>query len=293
MADPINVKLDFVFTGLNGGWSETFYITIDSLNAALETGYQSANKRTALLGKSGLMTEIRASDVAVIGDSSIDTRCQALPNSGLDDDSLQAAALCRLEGGNNHRRGYLVRGLPDDWITVNNQGTNMVLTGDGKKPLTAWFTSIMADPKYALRCKQRRGEAAGVGIPLEYKIINFTQGATNVNYTDVTIDATLIPNLIGTDMYIAGCRKSANAADGKWTILAKVPGDIPNTTVVTIPLLWGRMAYAQPAHWVKGVMYSAATIFPAISKAVYERMSIKKTGRPFDLPRGRARPRGR
>jgi hypothetical protein len=74
-------------------------------------------------------------------------------------------------------------------------------------------------------------------------------------------------------------------------ISTTVNGD--GDTEITVPLVYGRVSYAQPGDYAKAVGYIPLGFFPGITAGIIGGVRIKRTGRPFDLLVGRARKRAR
>lgn len=115
-------KTDYIFSLGKQGWIETWYMTAGSARGALDaaTG-DKLLKRKGLLGKGATIEAVRVSDVAVWGDTLVKGYGPAAAVGKVDlmSDIPGASVLARVEAGPLYRRGWLVRGVPDDWLGVD------------------------------------------------------------------------------------------------------------------------------------------------------------------------------
>lgn len=115
-------KCDMIFNAGAQGFVESWYHSTVSHSAAIDTTKQLSNARSGMLAAGVIIEAIRVSDIAVRGDSQIETQAtsnisgQSTFNPG---DPIFTGWYARFNAGTQARRQFFMRGMPDDWWKIN------------------------------------------------------------------------------------------------------------------------------------------------------------------------------
>lgn len=266
-------KVQFLFSLGRYGWSETYYCTTSNHTETEKKARELARIRAEGLAESVYIEAIRISDEDIKGDAllvPVQLGRRTAATSGKPPDVPQTSWYMRIQSANLYRRQLHIRGIPDEWTEAV---TDFVTAG------SAW-----APADSLLKFATKYGAYL---VANEWKMKVNERGAGN--------EPRQIANAV------------RNPESGVWTITAAV-ADWPVTgkcRVSRLPgleALWGIQKYTATAantiriapslnagEWFNGGEITLQkNIYVDIDSAVLQRVSNRKTGRPFFLTRGRS-----
>jgi len=178
-----------------GGWSESLYIDRASMDLALAQVKRLALLRAAILPASAAIIGTRSTLVSNPG------MAQSVPQnmpgvSGNPTDVPQMALLLKLFTVEGTQRGYIIRGIPDDYVKLGEYAPDTAFTAamnSFQRGLTGWLVRARdrANPTLPLISVSDTGvvtTAAAHGLVLGnvisfYRTRNFKQDALKGNFT--------------------------------------------------------------------------------------------------------------
>jgi hypothetical protein len=284
-----NFNATYFFEGIQGGsgWTETFYFVDADISTALTDARAYVRPRLNILTADFALTEVRVSDLSVLRDSLVQSYPLASAVGALAGapppgdwgaaDTLQPAwngLLIRLEGTSLHRRSLILRGIPGG---ITDSGGHYTPTPGWNTAFLAWKNFLLRAPAFSLRLVQR-------GLQIFPTAVAIDPDARSLTLTLAGLaPAGWIPgaNVICTRF------QGASPVNGTWNISGVIPlvGPPATTTVLLRPKL--RKIYGTALN--TGIWQVLTYPLQAITNVIPERGVKKATGRPFDLPRGRAR----
>jgi len=258
------IRATFFFEQGKYGWSESIHNLNGTLSGAATAARDLAFKRMAMLPQSCKISYIRVSDDEVERDSQI----VPFDNANFEpivDESASAftACLIRLEAGATHRRLIYVRpaalseGINSDpfiddpsWIGAYNAWKAQLITG-------TWGV------KYR--------NAVGAKVPIN---------AVSSNSNLLNVACTTTGNFFAGDSIYIGKLPEGKSAMGYYKV----------RTIIDANSMWVE-SYLGPTIDVSagGYVQKRSFTLAAITDVIKLRVVSRKTGRPFDSPRGRSR----
>jgi hypothetical protein len=273
MATPF--KITWFFNAQKEGFSESWYITSNSAQAAMNSALGVAPSRAAMIGTNAFIEATRVSDETIIGDSLIDFTPFSPTGaaSTLTHDQAAAAILCRVSAqANLYRRQLWLRAIPDVWIqfdvATDQFKIDPTLTG-----LITLFESRIVLQQFQLRVVDKSFIGAPAFVISDVQaspIAGFTRVSTiGVNYADAV------------NVRIKKCKfVTPFALNGSWTTFNTGVGFFD----VRLPF-----PVVNPQYLGQGVVRIRSPIYVNVEGIQYERPATRRTGRAFFVPRGRRR----
>lgn len=273
-------QVTHVFNSFRRGWSETWYTEASTHAAALGKGTNLAGYRIPLLGKGNILEMVRASDVAIRGDSQVYFLSNNQATSEETADNPANAILTRIESGPLYRRPFLLRGLPDDWIIIDiTHGGILDLDGTGLFDAFSTFKARLISEGFLLRVISK-----DVGDVGERAVTAVAAGDPGT--TLLTVDGTGIEqgDTVHLVQFASGSVEDARLYNGVWRVLART------ATTVTIPL--DQADVLVPGVLTLGKLHRRIVKYVPIDAGQIIRAATRQTGRAFFVSAGR-RPRRR
>lgn len=287
-------KVTFLFTQLNQGWSETYYLQADSPAAALAAtsivnpGQTKVNTLAAAMmsmrGPQCFMQAVRISQVTLpvpypkprISQLYRFTPAKAGSFTGIvtDADFFDTCIVLQmLSAGPNPPKLTHMRGIPDSFVTAGGQPSGT---------MDAFFGAAWNGPQTGLR-SVLQGDAwfwLGQGTLRKSPITNLTQDLPGT-VTITTTDATLLNGLTVGAVYpfrISGVTKP-KAINGQWPFVVNA-----GSLSITTKKLFGILAWDSGSQGK--ITYNPQQAVQ-IATVRYNNIGERKAGRPSDLQRGR------
>lgn len=248
------------------GWSESIHNLQTSLSAVTAEAGALRDARIAMLPPSCTLSYIRISDDLVFRDSVLINENPSSPGTRAIEDSEPpfTAALCRIFASPTVRRSIYLRPVS------SQEGIN----GDRKIDSTGWLSAF--NPWRSLLVSESTGWA------IKYKAVapvGFLVNGFTVSDKRLTVQAPGATFAIGQRIQLRGF-KSVSKVDGQYRVTA-----IPSAANFTLdPLL----AVDDPEVTQYGAAFDFAPQLAKITGVNPIRVTSRKTGRPFDSPRGRS-----
>lgn len=271
----------YIFRAGAAGWTENFYLEATNRDTAEAEVTVLGWLRSVMVGAGAGLVAARFSDIAIDGDANLTTFSLGGGASGGGGfrDQYTTAIVCRAEAEKGlYRRTVTLRGCPDAYAVYDPIKGEMV-PGDSFKGNFDPFV----------------GRLAGAGFG--WKIRGWSKAAEDVAKMPIESVSTLVA---GTIIYTApghvfakgdrvrvrgvkglgaeGCNRTdkvIDAAPGQSFSLPLLPGESP-----PVP---GEKNTGTARRQVKKLFQ--------IDDCIYNKIGSRKTGRPFDSPRGRQRAR--
>jgi len=273
-----NYKNTYFFNGGNTGWTESFYVNAATHADASALALGSQIERRDMLGSGITFLGVRTSDVRITGDSiyavqpPADVAGGPLPPT-LRDTSWQAAVI-RIEATPLYRRGFSMRGLPDDFI-VRDANNEFPVPGVLRARVTRWIDR-MKTLQYKLRVRSK--EAADLNNVI---ITNMVFAGDKIT---ITANAHgLNPSTEMNQVRISG---------GNWIGGLKVKGIfqvLPPTDLNSFTIAYPLGGGPAPVYLGGAFSSRVVIIYVNITAGIPQRFAWRKTGRPFGLFHGRLR----
>jgi hypothetical protein len=285
-------RVTFLFEYAGFGWSETVYSLLDSYNQTLQAALVLAGLRAKLLAKDAELTYIRISDIRLYRDFGIVTGVGSNPLANDDwaadypTNALLVQVGCGV-GASGQRRGRIfLRGLPDAVVDSRFDGFWHPGALAGYPQAYADWRAALAGGNWALMLKNLTAENPEIPVVQLSQLPNPPTGVPSVQMVvDGTLGGGWVPPLWAS---VRGWRGNLLSADptvpnrGPYRVIS-VGADghsltLEGATAVRpfpVGLLVRRYEYA---------------LFQIVNVS-RERITERKTGRPFGLPRGRQRRR--
>lgn len=266
-----------IFNATKNGWSENWYWTGADHASAQAAALVLASARQKLLAQGVILEAVRTSDVAILGDSVI-ALAPAIPAAGkpaLARDNASNAWLSRINAGALYRRQLWLRGIPDDWIEFNADGTPKPPPAALGKVFDAYVLALTKGP-FQLKVIDK-----GPGSPLTSILVVAADVPTGL--TKVTANGHGLANF---DFVRIKGAKGVNASllNGVW----QIQDVTANTFVIGLPA-----ADLATINYVtlSGKVQKRATTYVNVTSGVILRGGTRKTGRAFFVSPGRRRAR--
>lgn len=257
------------------GWSETFYDTQANLNAAFLHFAQLAASRRTLLNRSSYLQSLRVSDDVIFRDAKLQAyspasgRGTAGPDDNVGEQPFDGI-LFRLEGGNLHRRSYIMRGIPTGvvnqegvyapgafWVPLLTAFVGQFVQGFGNEDGFEIKTSNHTDPVPVTALIPTVGNAKAIAIP-----VAAVPGAAVKDIVQINGVTTMAP------------------VNGRWRIKAIAGGQL---------IMYPRQRNVIGTYGGEGFATKVTFTAEDITAMIPIRGKDRDTGRPSDSPRGRRR----
>lgn len=277
-----NYRITYFFKdGKSAGWTENFYAQGDSSEAVHSLFVRDAlvNARLGFLAEQYFLGEVRTSNTDAARDSLVTAYSG---NSGKGKFKTQQdwaldpaeepydALLVRIEAGSTHRRQLYVRGLPTDVVAQNRE--------------------YVPQPEFAANFKKWADIVKANGTPFRLRSLTFGDDvvpfATTVSATgdsfSVSFGLNPVPTWAKGDIIRVRRAVGVSNLNGMWKVDA-----------VLSPVVY----FKPHQRLIRGAivgnpfLQKATEVFTAVTDVIPERGTSRKTGRPFDVLRGRARVR--
>jgi len=273
----IKGRITLFFSGSSYGWTETYFTTADNLDIVKARGILLRDQRSKLLGGRTRVSGMRVSDDDVFRDSLIDASQVVVGTSDDDGEGLAfkapaadnpySAVLLRCESGPLYRKAIYLRGVPDAYIRFDT----------GFDPPKTWLDRFELFKKVLIG-------SAPPNIPFQFKVRsheadNPEKAISNMTFAaGVTTVTTAVAHgaLSGDAVLIRKVKNDGTKVNGR-RIVDKV-----SDTVFTL-----RNFAGDPGYLSGGVLRVERYILTDITSCQVVRQISRRTGRPFDSPRGR------
>lgn len=245
--------------GHASGWSEQWYTTADSFEAAVARVNFLGTLRLATLPNAATLVGIRLVDVAHPGISRLIPRGTAGSIIGTipATDTPWQTLLNRCRSSSLNNRSFYMRCIPDEFIVGGDYA--------GGAPMDAALTALqvqLAGGNWKFRGKDLSQVAINVGSISAAGVVAMTAGLPGLNATS-TVELYRVVNDVG------------ESVTGRYELAAFT--DTANFT------LWNYSGGA--AH--QGKIRRYVVVNPTITEVQEQRIVRRKVGRPFFLSRGR------
>jgi len=287
----MTIRATWFFGGVgNVGWTETWFDGSGTPQAALAKADTNLRpQRLGVLSAAYSLRQIRASDENVLRDSQIISYTAAqgagaiIPASDLADwgvgteaQAATVALLIRMEAGSLNRRMFLMRGLP-----LGPFGADLAYqpTALWVGAFNAWKAAFTGANGYQLRVQ-------GTGASSFPTTCNILTGATSISLGyPGNSPAGIVPGA----MIRVSAATGVAFLNGTWRVSAVLqPGGAGTaSTVFTYP----KRRQIFGAVLTLPIVRLISPSFANFTAAIPLRGAKRNTGRPFGLPRGRARVR--
>lgn len=220
------MKVDFIFSMIESGWTETFYHAATDINTAMAAAKTLALERCKILCVDAYLSQIRVSSTTVLNDSIVTFDPTYYERLTLKGDAAQVAFLCRLSSGSLYRRSYMIRGCPDEW--VYRKATTGILTWNNIAD-AAIKQYLAAIPTAGMTIQVMTKVGDGV---VAYPIVNVAVVATIAGATAVLSAMPLGGLAQGDKIAIHGAKEKLRCINGVWP-LVKDPAT--NPAIIRVP----------------------------------------------------------
>lgn len=149
-------KVDFLFSGGGGGWSESWWTNQANLGTAAVNLQTAITTRSQMLASSCSILALRLTDTTTPRSGrvfQINTQPRLLPR-----DTTFNAILARVQAGGDYHRTMTLRGVPDDWIQYDGAGIEVL--ADAFRNQMNGFIAAAANKNLAL-CFRALDKGAG------------------------------------------------------------------------------------------------------------------------------------
>lgn len=286
---PVTAKCTFFMKYKSAGVSFSLYNVVASLEALTTARGQRGSiidvflqRYMTLLGAGVECPYVRISNEEVVGDSLFFDKTYITIASGIipqttprvvqvksaDDDNPDApntAILISLAASTTQKGRVFQRFVPDNAI---NYPIGLNPDQPWSKAFDAWLAAVVAD-KWCIR-------ALGDATAYPSKAITtITRAAPGDNMTVTTLanHGLNVGNVVR-----IGRNSGGKGVNGVWTV-----GSTPTTTTFTLLNSAGATLSVGTGGYVRQRIFQ----FPQITSGTYRRVTSRKAGRPFDVPRGR------
>lgn len=252
---------------MSSGWSETYWLQGQSLEAVTEEVKSAAQLRSRALCANTPIAAIRLSNAAIRGDS----RVFYSPGNGfgaplgIDTETPWESILWRFQAGDTYRSLHHFRGID---ATADQPKQPEAINWP---KLFVKLTDFMVKHKWCLRAT-----LAGVDAPL----VPIQELAFDADNATLTVTTTGAHGLQAADeVKISRAQTTAHKVNGRYQVHA-----VNNATEYTV----GYLGPADNLYTGSGTSQRVAVGLVPIDKGLFVRFSHKKVGRPFGLAPGRA-----
>lgn len=273
-------KCDMVFNQGRYGWSESWYKTLSSgeYTQALNATSDLAKLRYKLLGDGVQIEELRVSDVLKTRDSLVSFPQGLFGFNGVLSGNPWDGLLCRLDAGPFHRRGLILRGIPDDWVSFKSVSQ---LFTDHPLLFSGWvaYRDHLVNSGWQLRVILTEDEA----------FVASTRTLTlSADLANVAIAAPPAGWKPGTKLRL----RAFNTPDprdkrtvNRVTVIKSIDDDGAAVLSILASDLWGEV------EGVEGTVIEQTIGYATLTAGTMERTGHRDTGRAFFVSAGRRRAR--
>jgi len=241
------------------GWSETYFTTQNTSQLALNALNSLMPSRMSLSTPDVSCQYQRVSDEALFRDSNVSENVYTgTYSTGGTSDPTFVALLFRLSASDYYRRSLFLRGVPDNLIVAQLF-----------QPGGTWVNNYRQFQAALIGSWQIRAFLRLATTPLNGLLISNTGLVTTLQNHGIAVGNTVrfrrvitTPRTTGDHLVIA----------------------VPSPTTFQLQQWKPAVTYANPFIVQQSIIQGAQ-----ITQAIWERLVSRKTGRPFDLPRGRRR----
>lgn len=275
----MDIQTTLFFNQNRWGWTETYYAVKSGLGDALVAANTLARARRKLMGRGSSIEAIRVSDVTVSGDSLVLFAADAGgwgSSSELQCDTPWNAWLARLSTGAMPRRSLYLRGIPDDWTTIEENGKAANVNAEFKKAWQGLVNVLFSEPYY-LRALDKRVLTSPV-----YKIEDITVNDAKYVVLKVTGNALAVQDRV-------------TVANVKGDPVPRINGEqiVKEVAGANVTLMVKDTSGIAYNYFGKGTIRKRLYTLSPITDAALERPVKKSTGRAFFGTRGRRSARQR